>query len=265
MLQYVKRPGERYSVAVDFASKLPTGASLASGSLTAVNKEAGTDVAASVLDSTTATISGTKASFRGQNGTTETDYLITLTVVLTDGSILIEEILMQVRIGMTIVATAGAVDANSYCTRAEADQYHRTHLYNGAWIQADDWKRDAALIWATRLLDEQVEWDGSIVSSAQSLRWPRGGVTSPDGIAYSSTSIPAWLKQAAAELARHLLSGDRTQERSIGIQSVTADTVQVTFDKTDVKPILPPSVRSIVERFGTVRGPGACNVKVIRA
>lgn len=165
----------------------------------------------------------------------------------------------------TLIATAGAETANSYCTVAEAEAYHDTHLYATAWTAADEDQQIAALIWATRLLDEQVDWFGYVESLTQALRWPRAGVLDREGRQYvSSTTIPTFLKRATAELARHLLAGDRTQERSIGIQSVVADAVQVTFDNHDVKPILPPSVRSMVQSYGEVSGPGSGTAKVVR-
>lgn len=258
-----KRPTEAYSIAVEFVGKLPTGTSLASGVLNAVNRTTGlTDN--TVLASTTATISGTQAIFKGQVGTSPTDYLITLTVTLNEGSILVEEVLLQVRLAMTLIATAGSASANSYATRAQADAYHQTHLYNATWLAADDWQREAALIWATRLLDAQVEWVGQKISSVPALRWPRAGVTDQDGWALASETIPTFLVQATAELARRLLLEDRTGERSIGMTSVTAGSVTVEFDKHDVPPVLPPAVRAMVEPFGVVKGPGTVNAKLVR-
>lgn len=265
MLTYVKRPTEQFSLPVDWASKIPSGATLTSGALTAVNRETGADVTASVLTSSTATVAGTVASAIGRAGASPTDYLITMTVTLSDGSVRVQEILLQVRLAMLLVATAAASNANSYCTRIEADDYHKTHLYNSTWIAADDWQREAALIWATRLLDEQIDWKGYVETTTQALRWPRADVLDRDGRRYlDNTAIPLFLKQATAELARHLLAGDRTQERSIGIASVKADTVDVVFDKHDVKPVLPPSVRSIVQVYGDVQGPGSGSSKVVR-
>ena len=261
-----KRPLEEYGLAVEFAGKLPEGTSLATGAVGAVVHSTGADATSTVLQSNVATISGTQAIFRGKAGTSPIDYLITVTVTLNDGQILVEEVLLQVRLALTLVATPAASNANSYCLRSEADAYHQTHLYNAVWLAADDWKKEAALIWATRLLDEQVDWRGYVTTVPQSLRWPRSMVIDRDRQQYfDNTTIPIFLKNATAELARHLLIGDRTQERSYGLASVKADTVDVVFDKHDVKPILPPSVRSIVEPYGMVNGPGSGIAKLVRA
>jgi hypothetical protein len=265
VLTYIKRPSEAFSIGLEWASKLPTGVTLSSGIMSAVDRTTGADVTGDVLASPAATVNGTQASFTGIAGASPTDYLITQTVTLSDGSVRVQEVLLQVRLSMLVVATAGAANANSYATLIEADSYHKTHLYNTDWITADDWKKESALIWATRLLDEQVEWEGYVYNREQALRWPRSEVSERDARYYfDNTTIPTFLKQATAELARHLLAGDRTQERSIGIQSVTADTVAVVFDKHDVKPILPPSVRSIVEPYGRVKGPGSGTAELVR-
>jgi len=175
---------------------------------------------------------------------------------------------------MTLIVTPGALDANSYCTAAEGDAYHATHLYASVWLAATVPNKEAALIWATRLLDEQVDWKGDPSTFSQALKWPRWGVYkdgSSGGYSYgwfmaylSPDTIPQFLKNATAELARYLLTEDRTVERSFGITSVKADTMQVDFDKRDVKPILPPSVKSIVDRYGSLRGPGSITAKLER-
>lgn len=166
---------------------------------------------------------------------------------------------------LVLVETAGAANANTYCALAESNSYHEAHVYGTTWIDGEDDVKKPALVWATRLLDEQVEWKGYIASLTQALRWPRSMVVDRDGQKFfDSATIPTFLKQATAELARHLLAGDRTQERSIGISSVVADTVEVVFDKHDVKPILPPSVVSLVQAYGTVIGPGSGTAKLVR-
>lgn len=167
---------------------------------------------------------------------------------------------------MTLIATAGASDANSYCTKAEGDAYHETHLYASVWTAATDQKKETALIMATRILDEQMDWAGLMASTTQALRWPRSGALDRDRQQFfDPATIPTFLKNATAELARQLMTEDRTKERSVGISSVTADTVEVVFDKTDVKPVLPPAVRAMVQAYGTLQGPGSGVVKLVRA
>jgi len=262
---WTKRPAESYAEAVEFVGRLPTGSSLVSGVAVAINRATGADATATVLEGAVA-ISATRAIIKGKAGTSPTDYLITLTVTLDDGSVLVEEILFQVRLAMLLIATPGAIDANSYCTRVEADAYHQTHLYNDVWLVADDWRKEAALMMATRILDDQVDWSGTVANLTQALRWPRYGVVDRDGVNYfDKASIPVFLKRATAEFARWLLTEDRTVERGFGISSVTADTVKVDFDKFDVKPIIPAVVTGMIVQYGRVSGPGSMTVPLVRA
>lgn len=96
MNSFDKQPAESYTIAIEFLGKLPSGASLSSGTV------AGYDIQANatdntVLASTTATISGTQARVKVQAGTTSKDYKITFTCTLSDSSILEEDIIMRVR------------------------------------------------------------------------------------------------------------------------------------------------------------------------
>lgn len=96
MVKFLKQPNESWPVAFEFAGKLPTGATLSSGTVSAVRTDTGaTDN--SVLASTTLTISGTQARFQPQAGTDGLDYRITALVTLSTGAILEEDALMEVR------------------------------------------------------------------------------------------------------------------------------------------------------------------------
>ena len=154
----------------------------------------------------------------------------------------------------TLVATAGATNANSYCTVAQADAYHDTHLYATTWTDADDDQKTIGLIWATRLLDQHIAWSGNKYTAAQALRWPRSGVYDPDGYVFPVDEIPTFLKNATAELARHLIKEDRTADRGYGLSSLTADVITLNFDTQDEKPTLPEAVMAFIRDYGTVGG-----------
>lgn len=168
---------------------------------------------------------------------------------------------------MALIATPGAANANSYATLAEAAAYHAQTLNASAWTDATDATREIALQWATRILDEQVEWFGEIVSADQSLRWPRFDVFSRDGIALDSDSIPTFLKNATAELAKQLIASDRTAEpSSLGIAELQVDVVKIVFDKSESKAVLSPSVYNMIKAYGTANdGSGFSTAKLIRA
>ena len=167
----------------------------------------------------------------------------------------------------TIVATAGATNANSYCTLVESNTYHDTHLYATTWTDGEDDNKIIALIWATRLLDEQYDWVGQKVSSDQALRWPRADVTDRDGWAVDSATIPQFLKNATAELARQLMTSDRFGTRDsaqAGIKSVQAGSVAVEFDSLDRIEVFPEAVESMVSFYTTGSQLGGIEVPLVR-
>lgn len=93
--RFLKQPAESYTIAVEFAGKLPSGASLSSGTVSAIRLDTGaTDN--SVLASTTATISGTQARVKIQAGTAGVKYKLTFLVTLSNGDIFEEAVAMDV-------------------------------------------------------------------------------------------------------------------------------------------------------------------------
>jgi hypothetical protein len=153
---------------------------------------------------------------------------------------------------LTLIATAGAVDANSYCTVAESDTYHEAHVYGTTWIEDTDTEvKEQALVWATRLLDEQMSWVGQIVSDDQALRWPRYYAYDPDSVELASDAVPQFLKDATAEYARLLVASDRTAEPdTLSYKEIKLGSLGLKFDKFDRRPVLPPSVFSIIKWYG---------------
>ena len=85
---------------------------------------------------------------------------------------------------LTLNATAGSSSANSYATLASASDYlqQNIHTYT-AWSSLSTANAEACLIWATTLLDKQMDWNGVKAEDSQGLRWPRESVSDPDGYA----------------------------------------------------------------------------------
>ena len=108
---------------------------------------------------------------------------------------------------VTIVATVGAANANSYVLATEADAYFDARLDSADWADADADDRARALIMATNRIDQEA-FGGSRSSSAQALAFPRYGCYDRDGISIDSASIPAGIKKATYELALVLLQKD---------------------------------------------------------
>jgi len=152
---------------------------------------------------------------------------------------------------LTLVATAAGESSNTYCTLVEADSYHETRLHNEDWTDANDTNKNAALVWATRLLDEMVDWVGTKYTTAQALRWPRSGAYNLDNEDYDYDTIPQWLKNATAEFAMYLLSEDRQAEDDMmGFKEITLDVITLKADKYDRPHTIPKSVWDIIQPYG---------------
>lgn len=160
----------------------------------------------------------------------------------------------------TLIATAGAADANVYVTLADANAFHEGSLYGGTFRTAIDEEKRRALITATRLLDEHVTWNGDAASTTQRLAWPRTGLIDAHGGTLDSTTVPLRVQHATAELARQLLAADRTADSEIaakGLTSLTVGSVSMAFTGFGgaTKPI-PDAVAALVALWGTVQTPG---------
>jgi hypothetical protein len=104
---------------------------------------------------------------------------------------------------VTVVATAGASNANSYLSVAAADDLANLYLGTLNWATATTDNKGRALIMATRYLDE-LQYVGSKASTTQALLWPRSDAECGDW-SFTSSEIPQPIKQAAFDLAEYLL------------------------------------------------------------
>jgi hypothetical protein len=164
---------------------------------------------------------------------------------------------------LTITATPGAANANSYATLVEANAYHEAHLYASAWNAADTTKRTAALVWAARLLDQEVLWGGYATTEYQAMMWPRTNLYDRDGYAIDSDVIPKEVKDAQAELARKLIESDRTAESGTeGFSAISVSVISLTIDAFDRIKVLPDSVMNIISHLGSRKNSGK-GMKVI--
>lgn len=117
----------------------------------------------------------------------------------------------------TIVATAGAADANSYSTLDAADAYFADGLDADRWDAFSDEQRARALISATRAIDS-TRLRGDPSSTSQALHFPQADDENSD-------AIPAAVQAATCEQALWLLEQRETPEllnrRALQHQGVT--------------------------------------------
>lgn len=171
---------------------------------------------------------------------------------------------------LTLVATPGAANANSYLTEAEADDYFEARLPLATpWDEADS--KAALLVMATRTIDAMFRgtkilvqaygsieahylvrrtWTGAPALTTQRLAWPRSGMFDQNGNTIATSVIPEDLKFATAELAGQLGLGDRTLDNDVAVQGITsvkAGSVAVTFrDGSILSQVLPQAVIDLI-------------------
>jgi len=171
----------------------------------------------------------------------------------------------------TLVATPGSASANTYVLLTEADQYQLDRPPVGTvWTSATDDQKNAAILWATILMDRLWEWNGFPTNSTQALLWPRQGMLKLNGWEFVSDNvIPNELKQATAEYARQLLVSDRTGDSDIetlGITSVRAGSVSVTFKDSVIAKTVPDAVFNLIPNsWGYPKGRSTSVRNLIRA
>jgi hypothetical protein len=162
----------------------------------------------------------------------------------------------------TLIATAGASNANSYTDVAFADQYHADRPpVSTTWTAATTDQKTAALLWATKILEQYVEWRGTVVDTTQALLWPRAGLVALNGWeALDHTTIPVQIQWATAEFARQLLVSDRmgdSEVESQGLKLLKVGPIRLDFKEwVYAKPVPDIVARLIPESWGYIRSRG---------
>lgn len=150
---------------------------------------------------------------------------------------------------------SGLANANVFTSLAEANSYHEARPYASSWVAASSTECEKALILASKMLDIGVLWQGYKAYANQALAWPRTGVVDRDGYALSASTIPQFLKDATAELARHLLERDRTAEPTTqGYSRIQIDTLAFDIDVLSQPGFFPPLVKAYIQSYGKVIG-----------
>jgi hypothetical protein len=167
-------------------------------------------------------------------------------------------------------AVAGDPLANSYTTTTSASAFLTMRLDIDAWTEASVEDQSAALQWATRLIDEQVQWYGIPTYPDQALALPQVGLVDQWGRSVASNVIPLAVQQADALYALALLestapeasqaTGDLViKSKKIGDTTITyQDTSSTSTARMPVSPhALPAEVRALLRPYGMVPGFGS--------
>lgn len=173
---------------------------------------------------------------------------------------------------LTLIATPGAPDANSYLTEEEADAYFESRIpLDPPWDEVEDKAR--LLVMATRLLDAtfqpmkifvpfkpgqgtasgyyrtRPQWTGYPATKTQRLAWPRRKMYDRNGNEIPDNVIPEELKEAVAEFAGQLAMRDRSLDNDVvvqGITSIRAGSVSLSFKDGVLPQVIPDAVRNLL-------------------
>lgn len=154
---------------------------------------------------------------------------------------------------VVLVATPMSASANTYATLAEFDQWLGDRPNVTDVLALSDDEKGQLLIQATSWLDALFNWGGYIRSTTQRLRFPRYGLSNPDGILLSEDVIPRFLMEATCEFAIALQAKDRIGEPELigqGIQSATVGDLSVTVAPGGLAPFVPQQVMAMVSYYG---------------
>jgi len=182
---------------------------------------------------------------------------------------------------VSIDATAGGADANSYMTLSEADTFVEAMVSSSdvsKWTTGNDDSRNRALTAAAQRLDRE-RFLGARATDTQALQWPRTGVRKPDTYVntyatgfpfrisddyFTDTEIPDQVKRAQIEMAVYLKNN--VDGISLGgledFKNVKIGSLDVTPDKTGA--IGADRVPPMFERYLTglrISGPGNIAIK----
>lgn len=193
----------------------------------------------------------------------------------------LKRLLLRSPMAVTIDATAGGANANSYMTLSEADTFVEAMISSSdvsKWTTGNDDSRNRALTAAAQRLDRE-RFLGARATDTQALQWPRTGVRKPDTYVntyatgfpfrisddyFTDTEIPDQVKRAQIEMAVYL----KNNVDGIGLggledfKNVKIGNLDVTPDKTGA--IGADRVPPMFERYLTglrISGPGNIAIK----
>jgi hypothetical protein len=158
------------------------------------------------------------------------------------------------------------VNTNSYVTAVDADLYFETRIDSANWNSSTDSNKDAALVTATRIIDNNA-WIGNAVSSTQALGFPRKNAIYYDyrlglQVTIGDSVIPDLVKNAVYEQALHLINNEDLLEgitqnfETISVGSISLSDSNNDIGKISITPafVMKP-IRPLI-RHGQTTGMG---------
>lgn len=155
---------------------------------------------------------------------------------------------------MALVVEDGSVvtGANSYVSLAAADAYFAMDVqFDDTWDALADAAKEQYLQWATRILDQKVQWKGTKTTDTSPLRWPRTGVYNRDGILIDTDEMPQQLTEAVCELVKFLQTNDPTTSQGVDyLKKVVVDVIEIEYQDGAGQVSAPPILNQILRGLG---------------
>jgi hypothetical protein len=151
---------------------------------------------------------------------------------------------------MVVEDGTGQVLANAYATVEEVDAILASNIHSG-WTILDPTTKENLIVWATRLLDERVRWNGKKTHDTSGLAFPRTGVRDREGIAIDDNVVPKQVKVAVAVLADHLIAGNPDAVNTASnLKGLKVDVIELDFDAKLTVAKYPAELSLILEGLG---------------
>jgi hypothetical protein len=161
---------------------------------------------------------------------------------------------------VTIDATVGGENSNSYLTLEEAEEYFATRMpaptnWAATPVPSND-DKSKALITATRIIDQMADWKGEVAADEQALLWPREDMVDLKGLDMDNDVIPNELKYATCEFADALLGTDKTADlSSMGLSELGVGSIKIKFSDNapPIRKVLPDISWDFIKRWCDLR------------
>jgi hypothetical protein len=147
------------------------------------------------------------------------------------------------------------VGLNCYLSLAQADAYFNDRIDSDNWDTSTPADKGAALVTATRIIDNEFRFIGQALSSSQSLAWPRAQVAYFDPrlntvVTINSSEYPQRVRDATCEQAYHLLLNENLLDVSQQtFERIKVGPIEIEDSSSDYKaaPRINPSVNTILK------------------
>lgn len=161
----------------------------------------------------------------------------------------------------------GLTDSNSYPSSENADDYFTTDPYFSAkWLAfPTDEAREIRLVFATRVLDYKVIWNGEKAVPASALSFPRTGVYDREGNLVADDIVPLPVIQATLEMVKLLDANDLTAGQDVDyLRRIQVDVIELEYQDRAAQIAIPSFINDILKGFGSIPAGGSRFHRIIK-